>query len=168
MRVNLIIKIPINETICLDCYQHCGESDILFQGALVMTESRLSVNLYFTKAALPNAANVRGSHRRVAPNAILTARSPRWGGPSKCSFSPLKSYCLGFVLVPVSSLATDKSQDNVRLGNADAAPLEIKHHLMQDLIHDWVSSVVVLVQSECSKPWHVGFAKEIRLLAEPA
>ena len=42
-----------------------------------MTEIRLSVNLYFTNAARPMAAKVRGSHSNVAPKAMLVAKSPR-------------------------------------------------------------------------------------------
>lgn len=41
-----------------------------------MTEILLSVNRYFTNAALPTAANVRGSHNKVAPRAMFVARSP--------------------------------------------------------------------------------------------
>lgn len=64
-----------------------------------MTEIRLSVNLYLTNAALVTAAIVRGSQRRVAPRSTLAARSPLWGGDSKCSSSPEKLY-LGFAAFP--------------------------------------------------------------------
>ncbi len=69
-----------------------------FHGAVVATEMRLSVNLYFTKAARPMAAKVRGSHRMVAPNARFTASSPRCGGVSRNTSSgpqsrPLPAHC---------------------------------------------------------------------------
>ena len=49
-------------------------------------------HLYFTKAALPMAAIVRGSHNMVAANTTLNAKSPLCGGDSKCIVSPEKSY----------------------------------------------------------------------------
>lgn len=52
-------------------YPACGTP---FHGAVVITETRLSVNLYFTKAARPMAATVSGSHSKVKPNTMFTAR----------------------------------------------------------------------------------------------
>ena len=63
--------------------------EIPFQGAVVTTDSRRSVNLYFTNAARPIAAAVRGSQSSVAPSAILVARSPRCGCVSSHTSSPL-------------------------------------------------------------------------------
>lgn len=41
-----------------------------------MTDTRLSVNLYFTKAERATAPMVRGNATRVAPSPMLNARSP--------------------------------------------------------------------------------------------
>ena len=64
----------------------------LFQGACVMTDSRLSVKMKLMKAPRVTDATVRGSHSSVVPSAMLIAMSPRCGGPSQCTVSPLKSY----------------------------------------------------------------------------
>ncbi len=64
----------------------------LFQGACVMTDSLLSVKMKLMKAPRVTDATVRGSHSSVVPSAMLIAMSPRCGGPSQCTVSPLKSY----------------------------------------------------------------------------
>ena len=69
-----------------------GLGRALFQGAVVITDTRLSVNLNLINAPRPMAAAVSGSQSSVAPSARFVTRSPRCGVPSQCSCSPLKSY----------------------------------------------------------------------------
>ena len=64
----------------------------LCQGAVVSTDTRLSVKRYFTNAARPTAAAVSGSQTSVAPSATFVARSPRCGAVSKNTVSSSKSY----------------------------------------------------------------------------
>ena len=59
-----------------------GGGAALFQGAVVITEIRLSVKRYLMEAARTMAATVSGSQSSVAPKAMFTARSPRCGGDS--------------------------------------------------------------------------------------
>ena len=83
-------------------YNFCSSQidNSLFHGAVVMTDIRLSVNLYLRNAARPTAAIVSGNHNRVAPRAIFVTKSPRCGGTSKWSSSPVKSY---FCFLPPAS-----------------------------------------------------------------
>lgn len=56
---------------------HADRRALLLKGAFVMTDSRMFENLYFTKAARPIAAIVRGSQIKVIAAATFTPRSPR-------------------------------------------------------------------------------------------
>ena len=68
----------------IQCASQGQRAGALFHGAVVITDTLLSVKRYLTKAPRPMAAKVSGSHSSVMPRARLAARSPRCGGPSQC------------------------------------------------------------------------------------